>query len=106
MFYPLQLAVLKSEGGGLVEENMQVGGEPSQKQIVLLCNPESLICKLLPRANKRSLLKRNGIFPSCHRVKKLLQYVVVRYRVEPCVMRRPGNLYITADVVHFEHPIW
>lgn len=83
MLYPLQLAVLKSEGGGLVEGNMQVGGEPSQKQIVLLCNPESLICKLLPQTNKRSLLKRNGIFPSCHRVKQLLQYVAAHYRVEP-----------------------
>lgn len=43
MFHPLQLAVLKSEGGGLEEGITQVGGEPSQKPIILLFNPESLI---------------------------------------------------------------
>lgn len=35
MFYPLQLPVLKCEGGSLAERNMQVGGEPAQQQIIL-----------------------------------------------------------------------
>lgn len=83
MFDPLQLAVLKSGGGGLVEGNMQVGGEPSQKQITLLFDTESLVCKLLSQTNKRSLLKGNGTFPLCHRVKQLLQQGAVPYRDEP-----------------------
>lgn len=68
MFYPLQLAVSKSEGGGLAEGNMQVGGEPSQKQIILLFDTELLGCKLLFQTNKRSFVERKwniSIMSSC-----------------------------------------
>ena len=83
---------------------MQVGGEPSQKQIILLFDPESLICKPLSQTNKRSLLKGNGIFPSCHCVKQLLQHVVEHYRDEPCATRQAGNLYLhqTRSILKFQ----
>lgn len=84
MFYPLHLAVLKSEGGGLAEGNMQVGGEPSQKQVILLFDTESWVCKLLSLTNKRSFVegKRNiSLMSSC---KQLIQHVVVHYRDEHC----------------------
>lgn len=68
MFYPLQLAVLKSEGGDLAEGNMQVGGEHSQKQIILPFDTESLVCKLLFQTNKRSFVEGKwniSIMSSC-----------------------------------------
>lgn len=36
---------------------MQVGGQPSQKQIILLFDTESPVCKLLSQANKRSFIE-------------------------------------------------
>lgn len=50
MLYPLQIPVLKSEGGGLAEGNMQVGGEASQKQtaLLLLLNHWYVSCSLKP----------------------------------------------------------
>lgn len=73
---------------------MQVGGEPCQKQIIPLFDPESLVYKLLYQTNKRSLLQGSGIFPLYHREKQLLQHVVIYHRDEPCATRQAGSLYL------------
>ena len=58
MLYPPRLAVLKSEGGGLAEGNMQVGGEPPEKQIILLFDPESLARKPFWQKNERPFITK------------------------------------------------